>query len=111
MIELIPGVYKKTPDTIEYTSKAFNFQSKITIGNHVYPDLFKDKIEHFLNQNLNNTEKPNITVHQNKVPISALIITYNEEQNIKSVINLHTDLMLDGYSDHLRSILDGVYGI
>ena len=51
------------------------------------PDLFKDKIEHFLNQNLNNTEKPNITVHQNKVPVSALIITYNEEQNIKSVIN------------------------
>lgn len=32
------------------------------------PDFFLDKIERFLNQNLNNTEKKNITVRQNNLP-------------------------------------------
>jgi heptosyltransferase-2 len=51
------------------------------------PDLFEVKIGQFLSQNLNNTKKSNLTVHQNKVPVSALIITYNEAENIRSAIH------------------------
>lgn len=43
-IDFIHGVYEKTPDTILYTSKLSNFQSKIIIKHGVYPDLFQDKI-------------------------------------------------------------------
>ncbi|MGO4905186.1 glycosyltransferase family 9 protein [Flavobacterium sp. W20_MBD1_R3] len=65
----------------ELKKEALSLYLKLT------PDLFEDKIEQFLNQNLNNTQKSNLTVHQNKVPVSALIITYNEAENIKSAIN------------------------
>lgn len=44
MIELSFGVDEKTPDTILYTSKVSNFQSKIIIKHGVYPDLYRDKM-------------------------------------------------------------------
>ena len=51
------------------------------------PNLFKDKIESFLKQNLSNDKKKNTeSIQQNKLPLSALVITYNEDQNIAAVI-------------------------
>lgn len=44
MIELTHGVDEKTPDTILYTSKVSNFQSKIIIKQGVYANLYRDKM-------------------------------------------------------------------
>ncbi|WP_370453921.1 glycosyltransferase [Flavobacterium sp. RSP15] len=77
------------------------------------PDLFGDKIESFINQNLNTILKPNITVHQKKAPISALIITYNEAENIKSVINdldfAEEILVIDSFSTDQTTAIASSY--
>lgn len=65
----------------ELKKETFSLYSEFT------PDLFTDKIQHFLSQNLSNKQETSVVVIQkNKIPLSALIITYNEENNIESVI-------------------------
>ncbi len=51
------------------------------------PNLFMDKIDSFLNHNLNQLKKDSdFEIKYNKLALTALIITYNEENNISALI-------------------------
>jgi ADP-heptose:LPS heptosyltransferase len=51
------------------------------------PNFFLDQLKNFLDYNLSNNQKKNIKINNTKRPLlTALIITYNEEHNIKEVI-------------------------
>lgn len=51
------------------------------------PELFTDQLNSFLNYNLLNDKKKSLQICNTKRPLlTAIIITYNEEQNIKEAI-------------------------
>jgi len=52
-----------------------------------HSELFMDQLKTFLSNNLSNNKKKNIEISSAKKPLlTALIITYNEEHNIKGVL-------------------------
>lgn len=51
------------------------------------PELFLNQLDHFVRENISDQTTENIlTITPVKLPLSALIITYNEEKHIKAVL-------------------------
>ena len=67
------------------------------------PNLFMDKIDSFLNHNLNRLKNDSIfEIQHNKLALTALIITFNEENNIAALIEdidfAEEIIVVDSYS-------------
>ena len=104
MIEFIHGIYEKTPDTILYTSKASNFQSKIILKHSVYPDLFLDKICFVDRRNdtsfLFLIDPKSIHTDSIKLPVNVLNTLWYYELNNYLVIKDYNKFILFNSNDH-----------
>lgn len=103
-IDFIQGVYKKTPDTILYTSKVSNFQSKIIVKHGVYPDLYQDKIC-FVDQRNDTSflfliDPKSIVTDSIKLPINVLSTSWYYELNNYLVIKDYNKFILFNSNDY-----------
>ncbi len=114
------GVHHYSVHLIDFSPELFeNFSEKELkiktpeLYSHFKPELFTAELTRFLQQNLNCTSSLNFPeIIPVKLPLSALIITYNEEKHIEKVLeNLDFAdeiIVVDSYSsDKTESIIRG----
>lgn len=115
-IDFIQGVYKETPDTIVYTSKLSNFQSKIIIRHGVYPDLYQDKIC-FVDQRNDTSflfliDPKSIQTDSIKLPINVLSTSWYFELNNYLVIKDYNKFILFNSNDkHMEAFEKSIESI
>jgi heptosyltransferase-2 len=75
------------PELLEKFSEKELKENTPELYQHFTPELFKAQLIQFLDTNLAyNTTKSALTIKPIRLPLSALIITYNEEKHIKEVL-------------------------